>query len=291
MSRLQLSFFNLKKFSNWFLFLSKKKFFFPTDKIPLKLFFENVSPNKNTLRSSIFINQNYLKFYKSMCYSFFDKTTIVSIKLFRFVRINLNNLIGIKANFNFLKNISNYFPIKFNESSTNKHINLTKLDNFIFFFLRKNKIFNKGRYSRNRQTYRTGFYWCLWLNIFVVYGLHFIFYRFIFTFGYIWIFLFIFFSLFLFSRALKYNFVSAHFVFNEVKNFIKFVNLFFKGVVVFLKNLFFKKINYSFFKFYNKEEVFFLETIYFYGDSADGSETPWWVFFIEIDDDKDLKKN
>jgi hypothetical protein len=30
----------------------------------------------------------------------------------------------------------------------------------LFFFLRKSKLFNKGRYSRNRQTYRTGAYWC-----------------------------------------------------------------------------------------------------------------------------------
>jgi hypothetical protein len=29
------------------------------------------------------------------------------------------------------------------------------------FFLRKVKIFNKGRYSRNRQNYRTGVYLCL----------------------------------------------------------------------------------------------------------------------------------
>ena len=28
----------------------------------------------------------------------------------------------------------------------------------VFFFLRKHKLFNKGRYSRNRQIYRTGMY-------------------------------------------------------------------------------------------------------------------------------------
>ena len=37
--------------------------------------------------------------------------------------------------------------------------NLTTLN--ITMFLRKTKIFNKGRYSRNRQIYRTGVYLCL----------------------------------------------------------------------------------------------------------------------------------
>ena len=36
------------------------------------------------------------------------------------------------------------------------NINTKKLTNILF--LRKNKVFNKGRYSRNRQFYRTGVY-------------------------------------------------------------------------------------------------------------------------------------
>ena len=54
-----------------------------------------------------------------------------------------------------------YYPVRFNESSSNKFIELDKLSDYCFFFIRKNRIFNKGRYSRNRQTYRTGVYWCL----------------------------------------------------------------------------------------------------------------------------------
>ena len=30
-----------------------------------------------------------------------------------------------------------------------------------FFFLRNNEIYNKSRYSRNRQTYKTGVFWCI----------------------------------------------------------------------------------------------------------------------------------
>jgi hypothetical protein len=70
------------------------------------------------------------------------------------------------------------------------------------------KIFNKSRYSRNRQLYRTGVYWCLWVNIIVVYGLYFFFYRFTFNFGYLWIGLFVYFSSFIFSRAYQSKFYS-----------------------------------------------------------------------------------
>lgn len=54
--------------------------------------------------------------------------------------------------------------------------------------LRKTKSFNKSRYSRNRQYYRTGVYWCLWLNIILVFGLYYAFYRYTFKFGYVFIF-------------------------------------------------------------------------------------------------------
>jgi hypothetical protein len=40
------------------------------------------------------------------------------------------------------------------------------------YFLRKELIFSKGRYSRNRQVYRTGVYWCLYINILAVVALY-----------------------------------------------------------------------------------------------------------------------
>ena len=54
--------------------------------------------------------------------------------------------------------------------------------------LRKTKSFNKSRYSRNRQYYRTGVYWCLWLNIILVFALYYVFYRYTFKFSYVFIF-------------------------------------------------------------------------------------------------------
>jgi hypothetical protein len=52
-------------------------------------------------------------------------------------------------------------------------------NNFLtYFFIRKQKYFNKGRYSRNRQLYRTGTYWCIYVNIVAVLGLNYLFYKF-----------------------------------------------------------------------------------------------------------------
>jgi hypothetical protein len=51
--------------------------------------------------------------------------------------------------------------VRFTDTSTNKNIDLSNLTDYKLQFLRKNKIFNKSRYSRNRQLYRTGVYWCL----------------------------------------------------------------------------------------------------------------------------------
>lgn len=54
-----------------------------------------------------------------------------------------------------------------------------------FFFMRNSEIFNKSRYSRNRQTYRTGVFWCIWLTVLTVIGLYFYFYVFLIKFTYI----------------------------------------------------------------------------------------------------------
>ena len=53
------------------------------------------------------------------------------------------------------------------------------------FFLRFSNIYNKGRYSRNRQTYRTGVYLCLWLTVLSVIGLYYYFYVFLIKFSYL----------------------------------------------------------------------------------------------------------
>jgi hypothetical protein len=60
----------------------------------------------------------------------------------------------------FNSNQSNQIQTKVQTSNTNvtKYIDLLSLDSYNMQFLRRSKIFNKGRYSRNRQFYRTGVY-------------------------------------------------------------------------------------------------------------------------------------
>lgn len=133
---------------------------------------------------NIYVN-NISDGFKKIFYKLPFKRIFLSEIIFNFFKLknSLNSLILISSDL--LVN----FKINFSEVSTNKYINISnnflKRSDYLFFFMRKNKIFNKGRYSRNRQTYRTGFYWCLWINIFVIYGLHYLCYRFTFTFGYL----------------------------------------------------------------------------------------------------------
>lgn len=73
-------------------------------------------------------------------------------------------------------------------------------------FIRKHKQFNKGRYSRNRQIYRTGVYLCFYINIIVLYLVWFMCYKFFIKFSYLWWLSFVLPSSFVFSRSLKNNF-------------------------------------------------------------------------------------
>jgi sterol desaturase/sphingolipid hydroxylase (fatty acid hydroxylase superfamily) len=65
-----------------------------------------------------------------------------------------------------------------------------KKQRHLIYFIRKQKSFNKGRYSRNRQIYRTGTYWCFYVNIVAVLGLNFLFYKFTINFLQYWWFFF-----------------------------------------------------------------------------------------------------
>jgi len=221
----------LNKFKNKF----KKKMFV---KLVLIFFFLNFK--KNNFKKN---NYNYFykkKFYKKN-YNYFYK------KLIKFYKITLK----LKFKVIFLKNL---FFIKFTPSSINKYINIFESANFNFFFIRKNKIFNKSRYSRNRQLYRTGVYWCLWLNILIVYGLFFIFYRLTFNFGYFWYGIFILLYTVIIPKILKFKYYSFFNVYYEFLNFFKWIGLLIYNFNNDIFNLF--MIFYNFNKFNNK--IYFL---------------------------------
>ena len=96
-----------------------------------------------------------------------------------------------------------------------------ELEKLEIFFLRKNRVFNKGRYSRNRQNYRTGVYICFYLSIVSIFGLYYTFYKFSFNLSYLWFFFLFFVGGFFLNKLLKYNLWSFFSVNLLVKKFIK----------------------------------------------------------------------
>lgn len=177
---------------------------------------------------------------------FFDK-----IPFFKNTKYLINHPIFFKNSY---KEFVNYFwPVKFENSNFNKFIDLNFNKNNIVLFLRKNKIFNKGRYSRNRQLYRTGVYMCLWINVIFVYFYLFSFYRFTFNFGFMWVGIGVFLISMTFARAARYRFYNFKNFINELYNFFCWLGYFFNNIYIllkfFLEKRLFKLIN--FFKYRN----------------------------------------
>jgi hypothetical protein len=146
----KIRFYDLNKYSDWYKYNFSESIYFFTlkntiKKPSLKLF--------STKTKNIY-KKHYLSIFKKLNLNYKNLNSLIS---FLFDKSSLN-IIKFNAKINAKKNKA---VIKFNESSTNKFIELTKLSDYCFFYIRKNRIFNKGRYSRNRQTYRTGVYWCL----------------------------------------------------------------------------------------------------------------------------------
>lgn len=153
--------------------------------------------------------------------------------------------------------IQNNWSIKYAPSNFLKYINLNNLSQYNILFLRKSKVFNKGRYSRNRQYYRTGVYWCLYVNIIAVIGIYFWFYRFTMNFGYLWWLLFVFIASFIVPKTIKYRLYNPVNLINSISNDIIWistilVNLY-NGLFFFLKNfLLLSELNTKFNKVLSK---------------------------------------
>jgi len=136
----------------------------------------------------------------------------------------LNNSIKKKS-----LNTSITYKNKSNIFFKNKFIFKTKniIENKLnCFYIRKSKFFNKGRYSRNRQIYRTGVYLCFYVNIIAIYLLWFVFYKFTIKFTYLWWLFIIFPASFIIPKSIKYNLIYY-------KNFFFYLN----NYICWLKNL------------------------------------------------------
>lgn len=115
---------------------------------------------------TFFLNKSFtVKTFKSVSVldffikSNFNKNISNSVELFNIklnkIKNNYNNL-NRSSFLNFTDKHSMTSFIKYNSTSIVKYINNNT--DYSIYFLRKNKSFNKGRYSRNRQNYRTGVY-------------------------------------------------------------------------------------------------------------------------------------
>lgn len=114
---------------------------------------------------------------------------------------------------------------KYSSSSVNKYLGLGDLQNFEFQFLRKNKVYNKGRYSRCRQNYRTGVYMCMYLSVVSIFGLYYWFYKFSFNFTYLWWLFISFVASFFLPKIIKYRFYEPSTLFLNFFDFFRWVLL------------------------------------------------------------------
>jgi len=110
---------------------------------------------------------------------------------------------------------------KFSSSSIGKFINTYQVGNFEFQFLRKNKVYNKGRYSRCRQNYRTGVYMCMYLSVVSIFGLYYWFFKFSFNFTYLWWLFIGFVGSFFLPKIIKYRLYEPTTLINRCFDFFR----------------------------------------------------------------------
>ena len=189
---------------------------------------------------TFFLNKSFsLKTFKSSnLLDFFAKSQNLSVYVNNNLKKNLNttkDLFNIKLNnvennykslniLQFLNNTTNTIKssiVKFSSTSIAKYINNNT--DYSVYFLRKNKSFNKGRYSRNRQNYRTGVYWCLYINVIALFGLYYLFYRFTFNFGYIWWLFYCLPASFIVPSAIRHGLYNPKVLYNSICEYFNFL--------------------------------------------------------------------
>lgn len=243
-------------YNNNFKFFSKKTISYKSYSRAFKMFKKFDTPHTFKFDSKF---ENFFFFWWVL--TILRKLNIYSNKLLMFVLINmyLNGLnLNLTKLFKNKKNYKNYNYILLKVKSLkyfftkNRFFNLQKLfwpvrnvvgevcwtnstlplkKNIKGFFLRKTKIFYKGRYARNRQTCRVIVFWTIAFNLIWLYGLYFFFYQFSFNFGYLWWGLFLFYFSLIWSSFIKYSFYNPKNLFSEFINFFKWLFCFIKSIL------------------------------------------------------------
>lgn len=209
----------------------------------------------NSKRRTLIVNFNY---FVNNAYSYKNFSTLSNkySKLssnvnYKAVILNFNevknSLVSVEQNFS--KKVIKTWIVKYAPSNFIKYINLNNVNTYNILYLRKNKVFNKGRYSRNRQYYRTGVYWCLYINIIAVIGIYYWFYGIAMNFGYLWWLLYAFIASFIIPKAIKYRFYNIKNLINSIINDLIWLSLIVRSLFTTLNNvlIFFKKYFISYF--------------------------------------------
>lgn len=192
-------------------------------------------------------------------YSSFNKSYLNSKYSFNSIKLSL-----VHVSDKLVNSVNSNWVIKYSPSNFIKYIKSVNLNKYTILFLRKNKVFNKGRYSRNRQYYRTGVYWCLYVNIVAVVGIYFWFYKITMNFGYLWWLLYAFIASFIVPKTIKYRLYNLKVLFNNyVSSFIWLYNILLN--IVPLKSLvsrlfanLYRYINSNIFNLNNSSNIFLI---------------------------------
>ena len=187
-------------------------------------------------------NINRLNLSNKQLHFFLNKKKDFIVNQFNYLKILLKySKLGIINNYKkylFLQNRtvvvnvnnnSSFLP-KNTTSSIYKNIGIFDFVSAEFQFLRKNKVYNKGRYSRCRQNYRTGVYLCMYLSIASIFGLYYWFFKFSFNFSYLWWFFIGFFGSFLFPKIVKYRLYEPSTLLSTFYGFFTWVSLLLKSL-------------------------------------------------------------
>lgn len=224
-----------------------------------KLFFFGFSKNSrvqsiNTKSKSI--NNSLINFDKKLI----NKYLLFSNQLKKIKNLKQSSIIILQE---LHEKITKSWPVRFSGTNVLKYINAASSKASLIFFLRKNKSFIKGRYSKNRAYYRTGVYWCLYIHAVAILAFYYWFYRFTLNFGYLWWMLFIFVASFVFTKFLKIDGfdLNLFFVtfFKNIEWFFFIIYGFSQLLVITILDIlnFFKKSRISFYFFFLKNNLFF----------------------------------
>nr|NP_149399.1 ymf67 [Tetrahymena thermophila]7W5Z_Y7 Chain Y7, Ymf67 [Tetrahymena thermophila]7W5Z_y7 Chain y7, Ymf67 [Tetrahymena thermophila]8B6H_DN Chain DN, Ymf67 [Tetrahymena thermophila SB210]8B6H_Dn Chain Dn, Ymf67 [Tetrahymena thermophila SB210]8BQS_DN Chain DN, Ymf67 [Tetrahymena thermophila SB210]8BQS_Dn Chain Dn, Ymf67 [Tetrahymena thermophila SB210]8GYM_Y7 Chain Y7, Ymf67 [Tetrahymena thermophila SB210]8GYM_y7 Chain y7, Ymf67 [Tetrahymena thermophila SB210]8GZU_0E Chain 0E, Ymf67 [Tetrahy len=235
--------FNISKFNDYIKYINN------TNSIDTYLENQIILGLNNNTNSNITKNIN-----TKLLNSYSNLKNLVNITNNTFYLKKINDNYNTVINSEFLTYLKSNYKISFSASNIVKYLSDKSVNNSVILYLRKNKIFNKSRYSRNRQTYRTGAYWCLYVNIIAVVAFYFWFYKFTMNFGYLWWLLYSLILSFFFSRALKHRFYNPLNVMTEFKNgfmwFIIILINIFKPLLKLLENNYINLYNHLVIKYY-----------------------------------------